>query len=282
MTPVAAQRDAFFDPAGGGAASALDRFFWLLGHPMTHLAIAGLLVAAMLVALARTIRPGLTSFESGFAVFGATLGAITILFAGATVATAPSVLGAALVASIALACGTVPIALVDRRLARRERADDRRLATSWTLGVLVLAALGGAALSADAIGALDRRFFDAVFLTESAWRLVGLCLLFSGFALVLFIVPRRFGRRVPARAGVIHFWSSFAGVALVMLFDALVGLDGMPRRYVDQNAALAAAEVWAMIGGLIAPASVVGFGALIGYAALFGRRIDAHRRVRRP
>jgi len=70
--------------------------------------------------------------------------------------------------------------------------------------------------------------------------------------------------------GKLHFWVTFVGVNLIFFPQHFLGLQGMPRRYVDYPDAFATWNYVSSIGSYIAAVGVVIF--LVGIVQAFARK----------
>ena len=74
--------------------------------------------------------------------------------------------------------------------------------------------------------------------------------------------------------GVIHFWTTFIGVNLIFFPQHFLGLQGMPRRYIDYPDAYAPWNEISSYGAYMAGASTLFFCVIVIYTLIAGRRVD--------
>mgnify|MGYP003664689776 CR=1 FL=1 len=81
------------------------------------------------------------------------------------------------------------------------------------------------------------------------------------------------GREIPKVAGWIHFVTTFIGVNMTFFPQHFLGLQGMPRRYVDYPDAFAGWNSISSYGSYLTFASTVFFILLLIYTLVAGRRV---------
>ncbi len=124
--------------------------------------------------------------------------------------------------------------------------------------------------------------------------------LFAGF---YYWIGKMSGRQYPEWAGQMHFWITFVGVNLIFFPQHFLGLQGMPRRYVDYPAPEVPVEMqgfmhnpiekikWIIanedygfhlynyvssLGAMLTGFSVIIFLFIALYTLFFGRRVGAN------
>ena len=73
-----------------------------------------------------------------------------------------------------------------------------------------------------------------------------------------------------------HFWTTFIGVNLIFFPQHFLGLQGMPRRYIDYPDAFAGWNLVSSYGAYIAFASTIFFFLVLIYTLIAGKRVEAN------
>jgi cytochrome c oxidase subunit 1 len=104
--------------------------------------------------------------------------------------------------------------------------------------------------------------------------------LFAAYGAVYFWLPKWTGKMYDETLGQWHFWLTlvffnlifFVGTNIIFFPQHFLGLQGMPRRYVDYPASFAGWNKVSSIGYVIMAASMAVFAALLVEAAIRRRR----------
>jgi cytochrome c oxidase subunit 1 len=98
---------------------------------------------------------------------------------------------------------------------------------------------------------------------------------FLFFAAIYYWLGKVSGRQYPEWAGQLHFWTTFIGVNLTFFPMLVLGLAGMPRRYVDYPPAFEGRNEVASCGSYISYGSPLFFFAMMLYTLMAGRKVAA-------
>jgi cytochrome c oxidase subunit 1 len=99
---------------------------------------------------------------------------------------------------------------------------------------------------------------------------------FAIFGGIYYWMGKMSGRDFPEWAGKLHFWTTFIGVNLLFFPQHFLGLQGMPRRYIDYPEAYAGWNYVSSIGAYISFASTIFFVIMAIYVMTAGRRVGAN------
>src|SRR3546814_3625050 len=103
----------------------------------------------------------------------------------------------------------------------------------WAIGFLVTFVFGGLTGVILASPPLDFHISDTYFIVAHFHYVVFGTVVFAMFAGFYFWWPKMTGKMLDERLGKLHFWLLFVGFHLTFLVQHWLGVEGMPRRYVD-------------------------------------------------
>ena len=103
----------------------------------------------------------------------------------------------------------------------------------WSIGFLVTFLFGGLTGMILASPPLDWPVSDTYFVVAHFHYVVFGTVVFAMFGGFYFWWPKLTGHMLDERLGKIHFWTLFVGFHLTFLIQHWLGVEGMPRRYVD-------------------------------------------------
>lgn len=107
----------------------------------------------------------------------------------------------------------------------------------WAVGFLVTFLFGGLTGVILASPPLDFHVSDSYFVVGHFHYVVFGTVVFAMFGGFYFWWPKFTGKFLDERLGKLHFWTLFFGFHITFLIQHLLGVVGMPRRYVDYSAA---------------------------------------------
>ena len=103
----------------------------------------------------------------------------------------------------------------------------------WAIGFLVTFLFGGLTGMILASPPLDWPVSDTYFVVAHFHYVVFGTVVFAMFGGFYFWWPKWTGQMLDERLGKIHFWTLFVGFHTTFLVQHWLGVEGMPRRYVD-------------------------------------------------
>jgi cytochrome c oxidase subunit 1 len=103
----------------------------------------------------------------------------------------------------------------------------------WAIGFLIVFVVGGLSGPMLAVAALDFHVTDTYFVVAHFHYVLFGGAVFAMFSGFYFWWPKMTGYMLNETLGKWHFWGVFIGFNLTFFPQHLLGLRGMPRRYVD-------------------------------------------------
>jgi len=103
----------------------------------------------------------------------------------------------------------------------------------FTLGGIFMFLIGGLTGIPLALPAFDINVHDSAFIVGHFHYVLGMAMTLGAFSGVYHWYPKITGRMYPERWGKISFWLILVGANLLYYAMMMVGIEGMPRRYVD-------------------------------------------------
>jgi len=100
--------------------------------------------------------------------------------------------------------------------------------------------------------------------------------LFGVFAGFYYWIGKMSGRQYPEWAGQVHFWLLMIGVNVTFFPQHFLGLQGMPRRYVDYPEVFAGWNHISSIGAAITAVATVWFIGVALYTVTRGKKVGAN------
>ena len=131
----------------------------------------------------------------------------------------------------------------------------------WAIGFLVTFLFGGLTGIILASPPLDFNVSDSYFVVAHFHYVVFGTVVFAMFGGFYMWWPKMTGRMLDERLGKVHFWLLFIGFHTTFLIQHWLGVEGMPRRYADYQAAdgFTTYNTISTIGSFILAASTLPF-----------------------
>jgi len=143
----------------------------------------------------------------------------------------------------------------------------------WAFGFLFLFTVGGVTGIVLSQAPIDRAYHDTYYVVAHFHYVMSLGAVFGIFAGIYFWMGKMSGRQYPEWAGKLHFWAMFVGSNLTFFPQHFLGIQGMPRRYIDYNEGFAYWNWFSSVGAFISFASFVFFIGVVFWTLMYGRKI---------
>jgi cytochrome c oxidase subunit 1 len=146
----------------------------------------------------------------------------------------------------------------------------------WAIGFIFLFTVGGVTGVVLANAGIDYSLHDTYYVVAHFHYVLSLGAVFAIFAGFYYWFEKIFGVKYREWAGVLHFWITFIGVNLIFFPQHFLGLQGMPRRYVDYPEAYTYWNHVSSVGYAITAVGVVVFLLILLEAAVVRRKAEAN------
>jgi len=266
----------FFDPAGGGDPVMFQHLFWFFGHPEVYILILpGFGIISQIVST--------FSRKPVFGYLAMAYAMVAIGFVGFVVwahhmysVGMPLNLQGYFVAATMVIAVPTGIKIFSWIATMWGGSVDFKTPMLWAMGFIFLFTVGGVTGVVLANAGFDYNVHDTYYVVAHFHYVLSLGAVFAIFAGFYYWFEKMWGVKYNEFLGAAHFWLMFVGVNVVFFPQHFLGLQGMPRRYIDYPEAFRLWNHVSSIGYLITVAGVGVFMIMLLEAAIRRRPAEAN------
>jgi cytochrome c oxidase subunit 1 len=262
----------FFDPARGGDPQMYQHLFWFFGHPEVYIMIMPAFGIISHIVSTFSKKPifgylGMAYAMVAIGVVGFVVWAHHMYTIGMDVNLKAYFLAATLV--IAVPTGVK----IFSWLATMWGGSIRfAIPMQWALAFIFLFVIGGVTGVVLANAGVDTYLHDTYYVVAHFHYVLSMGAIFGIFAGFYYWFGKMFGVQYNKWLAGAHFWLFFIGVNVIFFPQHFLGMDGMPRRYVDYPEEFAFWNNVSSIGALITGLGVVAFFLMLFWSLVIQRK----------